>query len=175
MCDFVSAERRKKGETETLESGIAVLQCWCFFFFRIARQYSCLFSFLEGTIEKDHFYKSVFWKTTWQSNRNYMLYCSLVQKKWNKHCAKIVPCLKRKLYFEQQSSTVWSSAFPSETFFGIVKLWFFIIRSSKQVKIHLTSNPPALHPTKSLHLCYLFILAIICQLPLISVISWEAI
>lgn len=61
---------KRKGEIETLESGITVLKrrrsfllLLFFFFFSIARQYSCLlFSFLEGTIEKDHFYERGFLK-----------------------------------------------------------------------------------------------------------------
>lgn len=162
MCDFVSAERRK----ETLESGIAALQCWCFFFLS-----NCKAVFLSVFFPRGHNWKrSFFIKVSFEKRLGNQIENICYTAVWweKKPCAKIVPCLKRKLYFTRQSST-------ARLFFAIVKLWFFIIRSSKQVKIHSTPNPPALHPTKSLHLCYLFILAIICLLSLISSISWEAI
>lgn len=51
-----------------------------------------------------------------------------------------------------------------------------MVRCSKQVKIQPTSISLALHPTRPLHLRYLlFIPVIIRQLPLISIISSEAI
>ena len=64
-CAILYVQRgKRKGEIETLESGIAVLKrrrSFLLFFFSIGGTLVCsLFSFLEGTIEKDHFYERGF-------------------------------------------------------------------------------------------------------------------
>lgn len=65
-CAILYLQRgERKGETGTLESAIAVLKRWRFYSFLFCqlpgRTLVCsLFSFLKGTIEKDHFYKRGF-------------------------------------------------------------------------------------------------------------------
>lgn len=61
-CAILYLQRgKRKGEIETLESGIsAKTQTFFFFQFQGSSLVCSLFSFLEGTIEKDHFYERGF-------------------------------------------------------------------------------------------------------------------
>lgn len=120
-CAILHLQRgKRKDGIETLESGIAVLKrrrsFLLFLFFSFQLQGSALvcslFSLLEGTIEKDHL--RGFWKNA-SAIKYKICYTAVWWKKWNKHCAKIVPCWNRKLYFQWQNSTMWSSPSPNET------------------------------------------------------------